>query len=40
MKGDYEDDGRELGHLEAAADDLMMINYQLRNTRERRISIE
>ena len=31
MKGEYEDDGREFGHLEAAADDLMMINYQLRN---------
>ena len=31
MKGNYEDDGREFGHLEAAADDLMMINYQLRN---------
>ena len=31
MKGEYEDDGREFGHLEAAADELMMINYQLRN---------
>ena len=31
MKGNYEDDGREFGHLEAAADDLMMINYQLKN---------
>lgn len=31
MKGEYEDDGREFGHIEAAADDLMMINYQLRN---------
>ena len=31
MKGNYEDDGREFGHIEAAADDLMMINYQLRN---------
>lgn len=31
MKGEYEDDGREFGHLEAAADDLMMINYQLKN---------
>ena len=35
MKGEYEDDGREFGHLEAAADDLMMINYQLKNNYDR-----
>ena len=35
MKGNYEDDGREFGHLEAAADDLMMINYQLKNNYDR-----
>ena len=38
MKGEYEDDGREFGHLEAAADDLMMINYQLRNNYNKLVS--
>ena len=31
MKGEYEDDGREFGHLESAACNLMMINYQLKH---------
>ena len=31
MNGEYEDDGREFGHLEAIADNVMMINYQLKN---------
>ena len=39
MKGEYEDDGREFGHLEAAADDLMMINYQLKNNYDRLASV-
>ena len=26
----YEDDGREFGHLEALADNAMMLNYQLK----------
>ena len=30
MKGNYEDDNRELGHLEAIACDVMMICYQLK----------
>lgn len=30
MKGEYADDGREFGHLEAIADNAMMINYQLK----------
>ena len=38
MKGNYEDDGREFGHLEAAADDLMMINYQLKNNYNKLVS--
>ena len=31
MKGEHEDDGREFGHLESAACNLMMINYQLKH---------
>lgn len=30
MQGDYKDDGRDLGHLEAIACGAMMINYQLK----------
>lgn len=29
--GDYEDDNRPFGHIEAIMTNLMMINYQLRN---------
>lgn len=31
MKGNYEDDKRELGHLEAIALNCMFLNYQLKN---------
>jgi hypothetical protein len=31
MKGEYEDDGRPFGHLEAIALNAMMINYQVKN---------
>ena len=31
MQGNYEDDGREFGHIEAIADNMMMLNYQLKN---------
>jgi hypothetical protein len=31
MKGNYSDDNREYGHLESVADNVMMINYQLKN---------
>ena len=31
LEGNYEDDGRAFGHLEAVADNVMMINYQLKN---------
>lgn len=31
MKGNYADDGRSMGHLEAIAANAMMINYQLKN---------
>ena len=31
MKGNYEDDGRQLGHLEAIAANAMMLNYQIKN---------
>jgi hypothetical protein len=31
IKGNYEDEGRPYGHLEAIADNCMMINYQLNN---------
>jgi hypothetical protein len=34
MKGNYSDDGRELGHLESLADNAMMINYQLKNNKK------
>ena len=35
MNGKYEDDGREFGHLEALADNAMMINYQLKLRNEK-----
>lgn len=31
MDGEYEDDGRPYGHLEAISNNAMMINYQLKN---------
>ena len=31
MECNYEDDGREFGHLEAIADNMMILNYQLKN---------
>ena len=31
MEGNYEDDGREMGHLEAIALNAQYINYQLKN---------
>lgn len=31
MKGNYSDDGRSMGHLEAISANAMMINYQLKN---------
>lgn len=34
MRGNYEDEGREFGHLEALALNAMMINYQLKHYRE------
>lgn len=33
MQGDMEDDSREFGHLEAIANNAMMINYQLKNNK-------
>jgi len=30
MENDFKDDGRELGHLEAIANNAMMINYQIK----------
>ena len=30
LEGKYEDDGRPFGHIEAIADNMMMINYQIR----------
>lgn len=30
MQGEFEDDGREFGHLEAISNNAMMINYQLK----------
>jgi hypothetical protein len=30
MDGNYEDDGRKFGHLEAISNNVMMINYQLK----------
>lgn len=32
MKGNYEDDGRTFGHLESISANVMMINYQLKNS--------
>lgn len=32
MKGNYEDDGRAFGHLESISANVMMINYQLKNS--------
>lgn len=31
MEGNYEDDGREYGHLEAVCTNIMVLNYQLKN---------
>lgn len=31
LEGKYEDDGRKFGHLEAISNNVMMINYQLKN---------
>lgn len=31
LDGKYEDDGRPFGHIEAISDNMMMINYQLKN---------
>ena len=31
LEGRYEDDGREFGHIEAISDNMMMLNYQLKN---------
>ena len=31
MQGEFEDDGREFGHLEAISNNAMIINYQLKN---------
>lgn len=31
LEGNYEDDGRKFGHLEAVSNNIMMINYQLNN---------
>lgn len=31
VEGNYEDDGREYGHIEAIVSNLMMFNYQLKN---------
>jgi hypothetical protein len=33
MEGDFDDDGREFGHLEAISNNAMMINYQLKSTK-------
>lgn len=33
MKGEFEDDGREFGHLEALGLNAMMINYQVKNNK-------
>ena len=30
LEGRYEDDGRLFGHIEAIADNMMMINYQIK----------
>jgi hypothetical protein len=35
LQGRYEDDGREFGHLESLADNVMMINYQLKNNKNK-----
>jgi len=35
MKGNLEDDGRDFGHLEAIACDVMMIYYQLKKNRQK-----
>ena len=31
LEGKYEDDGRPFGHIEAISDNMMMINFQLKN---------
>lgn len=38
MKDNYEDDNREFGHLESAALNCMMINYQLKNIKHENTS--
>lgn len=35
VEGKFEDDGREFGHLEATACDVMMICYQLKKNRQK-----
>lgn len=30
MKGEYEDDGRDMGHIESISANAMMLNYQLK----------
>lgn len=35
MEGNFEDDGREFGHLESIACNAMMLNYQLKNNGKR-----
>jgi Domain of unknown function (DUF5664) len=34
MSGQYENDGREFGHLESVACNIMMINYQLKHNKK------
>lgn len=34
MKGNYEDDGQELGHLAAVMANIMILNYQLKNKKK------
>ncbi len=34
MKGNYEDEGRPYGHLEAISCNVMMINYQLNGNKD------
>ena len=38
MKGEHKDDGREFGHLEAIANNVMMLNYQLKNNYNKLVS--
>lgn len=34
MKGNYEDDGQEFGHLGAVLSNIMFLNYQLKNKKK------